>query len=61
MLFCKDLFLDFNFIFSSIDSSNYGDETTHIDSFACPKTENGKQYHPYCFDIIQKQKKESKK
>jgi hypothetical protein len=47
----------FSKIFSSIDSSNHGDENTHVTSFACPKTENGKQYHPYCFDIIQKPKK----
>ena len=44
----------FSKIFSSIDSSNHGDKTIDVTSFACPKTENGKQYHPYCFDIIQK-------
>ena len=50
----------FSKIFSSIDSSNYGDEVINVNSFACPKTENGNQYHPYCFDIIQKQKKGKK-
>ena len=51
----------FSKIFSSIDSSNHGDKTIDVTSFACPKTENGKQYHPYCFDIIQESKKEPKK
>ena len=49
----------FSKIFSSFDSTKYGDEGMNIRSFACNKTKDGKQYHPYCFDIIQK--KESKK
>jgi len=51
----------FSKIFSSIDSSNHGEVDYDVNSFACPKTENGKQYHPYCFDIIQESKKEPKK
>ena len=51
----------FSKIFSSIDSTKHGDEGMNIRSFACNKTENGKQYHPYCFDIIQESKKGSKK
>lgn len=51
----------FSKIFSAIDSSNHGDETINVNSFACPKTENGKQYHPYCFDIIQESKKGNRK
>ena len=44
----------FSKIFSSIDSTKHGDEGMNIRSFAWNKTKDGKQYHPYCFDIIQK-------
>jgi hypothetical protein len=53
----------FSKIFSTISAKDYmssiADE--HVSGYAHFKRKDGKQYHPYCFDIIQESKKEPKK